>query len=146
MFVSTAAHAATVPAWIDTLTRHEAIQEVNPEQRQEVTCLALAIYFEARGESIRGQQAVGNVVMNRVQSPRYPKTVCGVLFQRGQFSFIRGGKAAIPKTPRLWDNAIRMASQIISGKMNDVSFGALSFCQKHLRKNGRVVIGGHVFY
>jgi spore germination cell wall hydrolase CwlJ-like protein len=50
-------------------------------------CLTLAIYFEARGEPLTGQYLVGQVVLNRVASERYPDDVCGVVFQEGQFSF-----------------------------------------------------------
>ena len=51
-------------------------------------CLSLTIYFEARGEDIFGQLAVAQVVMNRVENPRYPDTVCGVVTQRKQFSYL----------------------------------------------------------
>ena len=57
----------------------------------EEDCLANAVYFEARGESIEGQLAVAEVVMNRASSGRYPPTLCGVVVQRSQFSFVRGG-------------------------------------------------------
>lgn len=55
-------------------------------------CLAEAIYQEARGESIQGQMAVKQVVLNRVQHPHFPKNICEVVFQRGQFSWTAGWK------------------------------------------------------
>lgn len=139
------ASANQTPRWINNLTQTTAMQQVKDDQRQEVTCLALAIYFEARGEPSRGQQAVGNVVMNRTHSNRYPNTACGVLFQAGQFSFIRGSRPAMPKRDHLWDASIEIAASIIAGETADVSRGALSFCQRHLRRSG-YAIGRHIFY
>ena len=51
-------------------------------------CLALAVYHEARGEPLIGQKAVAEVVMNRVASDRFPDTICGVVMQPKQFSFV----------------------------------------------------------
>ena len=65
---------------------------------KEQKCLANAIYFEARGETLRGQAAVAQVVLNRVRNPAYPETICGVVYQnqnlknRCQFSFACDGK------------------------------------------------------
>ncbi len=140
---STPAYAT--PQWVTGLYDHPAIQEVVPEKREEVTCVALAIYFEARGESARGQQAVGNVVMNRMRSGRYPATACGVLFQRGQFVFLRGNAPALPKTPTMWERSIKMARSVAIENASDASGGALSFCHRSLRRLGNV-IGNHVFY
>src|SRR5690606_7988208 len=50
-------------------------------RERELRCMATAIYFEARGEPYRGQVAVGQVIMNRIRSPLYPNTICGVVFQ-----------------------------------------------------------------
>ena len=50
-------------------------------EERERRCLATAIYFEARGEPIRGQIAVGQVILNRVRSPQFPQTICGVVYQ-----------------------------------------------------------------
>jgi spore germination cell wall hydrolase CwlJ-like protein len=137
LIFSTSAHAQA-PRSVQNLTKSAAITKVEEAKREEVTCLALAIYFEARGESARGQ-------INRTRSKKYPSTACGVLFQKGQFSFIRRGSHPTPKTSALWDNAITMAASIMQGSVSDVSNGALSFCQRRLRKSG-FVIGNHVFY
>ena len=57
----------------------------------ELDCLATGIYFESKSEPLAGQLAVGKVIANRAQSGgRFPATYCGVLFQRGQFSFVHG--------------------------------------------------------
>ncbi len=52
-------------------------------------CLALAVYYEARGETVEGQLYVARTVLNRVASPRYPNTVCGVVYQKHQFSWTK---------------------------------------------------------
>ena len=51
-------------------------------------CLSLALYHEARGEPLNGQRAVAEVIMNRVESNRFPDTICGVVMQPNQFSFV----------------------------------------------------------
>lgn len=62
----------------------------------ELECLALNIYFEARGESIRGQELVAQVTMNRLRMRGYPKTICGVVTQPRQFVWTRDGKSDMP--------------------------------------------------
>src|SRR5439155_15783232 len=59
---------------------------------EQGNCLATAVYFEARGESVEGQLAVARVVMNRASSERYPPDYCGVVKQHAQFSFVRHGQ------------------------------------------------------
>ena len=65
---------------------------------RELECLAVGIYFESKSEPLSGQLAVGEVIANRAESGRFPSTYCGVLFQRSQFSFIRG--KSLPSVPR----------------------------------------------
>jgi spore germination cell wall hydrolase CwlJ-like protein len=75
---------------------------------REARCLAEGIYFEARGESVRGQLAVGRVILNRVASDAYPNTICGVVYQnddkrnRCQFSFACDGKEDTITEPSVW--------------------------------------------
>ena len=89
---------------------------------REVRCMATAIYFEARGETVRGQIAVGQVIMNRVRSDFYPNTICGVVFQGQwnknacQFSFACDGATDMPKEKEEWATALDVAKQVISGK------------------------------
>ena len=88
---------------------------------RQAHCLALAIYFEARGESEDGQVAVSQVILNRVDSKRYPNTICGVVYQnahlrnRCQFSFTCDGKPEQPKEAKMWRRAKRLASQMLCG-------------------------------
>ncbi len=86
-------------------------------------CLANAVYFEARGESVRGQIAVAQVVMNRVFSPFYPNDVCGVVYQNAhrhlacQFTFACDGIPDIVTEPDAWVRAQRIARDMLDGKL-----------------------------
>lgn len=132
------------PLWVEKLGDHQLLEEVSQPDRKEITCMALAIYFESRSEPERGQRAVGNVVMNRAKNPRFPNSPCGVLFQKGQFKFIKKGQPAVPKTPKVWDRAVGLAKEIYYGA-KDVSYGALSFHQVRLGGRG-LRIGNHIFH
>jgi spore germination cell wall hydrolase CwlJ-like protein len=87
---------------------------------RELKCLATAIYFEARGEPEAGQVAVAQVVLNRLKSARYPKSVCGVVYQnsrarnRCQFSFACDGKPDVPKEAGAWRKARRIAAEALT--------------------------------
>jgi spore germination cell wall hydrolase CwlJ-like protein len=86
-------------------------------------CLANAVYFEARGEPVRGQIAVAQVVLNRVFSPFYPKTVCDVVYQNAnrhnacQFTFACDGIPDIVTEPDAWARAKRIARDMLDGKL-----------------------------
>ncbi|MGH6684340.1 MAG: cell wall hydrolase [Pseudolabrys sp.] len=86
-------------------------------------CLANAVYFEARGESVRGQIAVAQVVMNRVFSPFYPNNVCGVVYQNSnrrlacQFTFACDGIPDVITEPDAWARAQRIARDMLAGKL-----------------------------
>jgi spore germination cell wall hydrolase CwlJ-like protein len=90
-------------------------------EERERRCLATAIYFEARGEPKRGQIAVGQVILNRVRSPIFPETICGVVYQgqmhKGcQFSFTCDGHTDNPKDDAQWSLAQDLANKIMSGE------------------------------
>ncbi len=86
-------------------------------------CLASAVYFEARGEPVRGQIAVAQVVMNRVFSPFYPDNVCGVVYQGArrhlacQFTFACDGIPDVVTEPDAWLRAKRIAHDMLDGKL-----------------------------
>ncbi len=101
---------------------------LSPAQRLELhgkdydkaeKCLAQAIYFEARNEPARGQQAVAQVVLNRVFSPYYPKDVCSVVYQNAhrhlscQFTFACDGKPEAVNERGAWARANRIAKQTL---------------------------------
>ncbi len=80
------------------------------EMTDEMRCLAGAVYFEARGEPLAGQLAVAQVVINRSGSNRFPSSYCGVVYQRAQFSFVRGGTMPRIKTgSAAWARAKKIA-------------------------------------
>src|SRR4051794_10541997 len=88
----------------------------------ELECLATGIYFESKSEPLAGQLAVGRVIANRAQSRgRFPGTYCGVLFQRGQFSFVHGQSLpSVPRSNRQWQTAVAIA-KIVDGKLKESS-------------------------
>ena len=121
------------------------------ELPRELQCLAGAIYFEAKGEPLIGQLAVGRVIVARSKSGRFPNSYCGVVFQPSQFSFVRG--SSIPRIARgskQWGNAVAVAQIAHSGSWHSPVEGALYFHASsvspgwHLRRVGRVQ--NHVFY
>ena len=86
-------------------------------------CLAEAVYFEARGEAVRGQIAVAQVVMNRAFSGFYPNTVCGVVYQNKnhhlacQFTFACDNVADVVREPDMWDRANKIAKAMLDGQI-----------------------------
>lgn len=125
---------------------------------EELQCLALNIYFEARSEPESGRRAVGHVVMNRVASPRYPNTVCDVVRQGGerlnrcQFSWWCDGLSDVPRQLRAWSKSVDLAYEIYVGISQDPTAGALWYHAdyvnpiwgKILKRNRK--IGLHIFY
>lgn len=120
--------------------------ELDPELR----CLAGAVYFESRGESLVGQLAVAHVVINRAQSGRFPKSLCGVVHQRSQFSFVRGGRMPAVREGSQWANAIAIAQIAREGSWKNHAPGALFFHARYVspgwRKTRIAQIDNHIFY
>jgi len=119
---------------------------------RELECLATGIYFESKSESLAGQLAVGQVIANRAASGgRFPGTYCGVLFQRGQFSFVRGRSLpSVPRASRQWQTAVAMA-KIVDRDLHQSSVGkALFFHARYVSPGWRLKrvasVGNHVFY
>ena len=91
-------------------------------ETRERRCLATAIYFEARGEPVRGQVAVGQVILNRMRSPLFPQTICGVVYQGQmhpgcQFSFTCDGHTDNPRNDAQWALAQSIAKKIMGGEL-----------------------------
>ena len=76
-------------------------------------CLALALYHEARGEPHYGQLMVARVIVNRVQSKNFPNSICDVVMQPRQFSFVRDGKFPKPKDESSWQSSQDLAAEIV---------------------------------
>jgi N-acetylmuramoyl-L-alanine amidase len=117
----------------------------------ELECLAGAIYFEAKSESLQGQLAVGHVIANRAASGRFPASYCGVVFQRSQFSFVRGGSLPyIPRASQDWQDAVAIA-KIVDQQLKPSPMGkALFFHARRVSPGWRLTrvgtLGNHVFY
>ena len=119
---------------------------------REVECLAVGIYFESKSEPLAGQLAVGQVIANRANSGgRFPPSYCGVLFQRGQFSFVHGRSLpAVPRSSKQWLTAVAVA-KIVDQDLKDSEVGnALFFHARYVSPRWRLKrvasIGNHVFY
>ena len=131
---------------------------VSAGTRSEVGCLANAVYFEARGESTRGQEAVAQVVLARAKTPGRPKTICGVVYEGShlstgcQFSFTCDGIADVVRNRGAWKRAQRIASRAMSGKFRSVARGATFFHARYVRPYWAshmvkvATIGTHIFY
>ena len=118
---------------------------------REMECLAVGIYFEAKSESLDGQLAVGHVIADRASSGRFPSSYCGVLFQRSQFSFIRGrALPSVPRSSRQWQTAVAIAKIVDQDLKDSAADDALFFHAKRVSprwKLKRVAsIGNHIFY
>lgn len=126
---------------------------------REQRCLAEAIYFEARSEPEEGQAAVAQVVLNRVRSGLYPRSVCGVVYQNRhrhlacQFTFACEGKSLRITENGPWQTAMRIAREVTEGRTYLQEVGASTHYHanyvrpswsKRLKKMD--VIGRHIFY
>jgi N-acetylmuramoyl-L-alanine amidase len=118
---------------------------------RELECLAGAIYFESKSESLAGQLAVGHVIANRAASGRFPSSYCGVVFQRSQFSFVRGHSLPyIPRASQDWKDAVAIA-KIVDQQLQPSPVGrAMFFHARRVSPGWRLTrvatLGNHVFY
>jgi len=132
-------------------------EAVAASRQEEQRCLALTMYFEARGEGRRGMIAVAWTVLNRVRSPEFPGTPCAVVFQGGetppcQFSWWCDGRSDVPREARSWRTAQMLAADMLVDPPPDPTGGALYFHSTQVRAPWRgtvamtTQIGTHVFY
>jgi N-acetylmuramoyl-L-alanine amidase len=118
----------------------------------ELECLATGIYFESKSEPLAGQLAVGQVIANRAQSGgRFPSTYCGVLFQRGQFSFVHGHSLPhVSHDSRQWQTAVAVAKIVDQGLKESAVGNALFFHARYISPGWHLKrvasIGNHVFF
>lgn len=127
--------------------------------QKQYTCLAEAVYFEARGEGERGQAAVAQVILNRVKSSVYPDSICGVVYQNQarrnacQFSFACDGKPERITEPNAWSRAKSVAKEVVEGQVylpevaNATHYHATYVSPRWAKNMKRLTkIGLHVFY
>ncbi len=136
--------AATLAALVDATPPPATID-------RELRCLAGAVYFESRGESLAGQLAVAHVIINRAESGRFPASYCGVVHQRSQFSFVRHGKMPnIRESSLQWRNALAIAQIARDDRWKTKAPGALFFHARYVspgwRKTRVAQIDNHIFY
>jgi spore germination cell wall hydrolase CwlJ-like protein len=124
----------------------------------ERKCLALAIYFESRAESVEGQQAVAAVVLNRVRDEKFPDDICDVVYEGGgkrgrcQFSWFCDGRSDKPRDSVAWQRSLDVADAALGGEISDPTDGALYFHSTSVRPKWRkkmtmtAAIDNHVFY
>jgi spore germination cell wall hydrolase CwlJ-like protein len=132
---------------------------VGEDRGKAIQCLAQAISYEAGHEPEAGQEAVAHLVLNRLRDPRYPKTVCGVVFQGSerrtgcQFTFTCDGALTRWKPGTSWGNAQRIAGLAVDGGLPSSPIGeALNYHADYVQPGWaarltRVAqIGQHIFY
>ncbi len=132
-----------------TLAAAVADQSIRSDADEDLRCLAGAIYFEARGEPLSGQLAVAEVILNRTRSRRFGGSACDVVTQKGQFSFVRGGRMPEAPTNDDWRTAMAVAKVALKDAWESDAANALYFNHRRAgHANGvRVAsIGNHVFY
>lgn len=142
-----------------TVLRYDATwlaSQPAPQGDAEWQCLTKALYFEARGESLKGQFAVAEVILNRADSPDYPASVCGVVNQGSkkgcQFSFICDGNKDVMREKGAIDRAGRIARVMLDGAPRALTEGATHFHTKGVRPGWAhrfprtAAIGAHLFY
>lgn len=129
------------------VARHSAMKSDTPD----LECLAVAVYFESKGEPLAGQLAVARVIKNRSNSARFARTYCGVIRQAGQFSFVRGGGfPPIARGGAHWRTAVAIATVADQGLWEAPAANALFFHARRVAPSWRMTrvasIGNHVFY
>ncbi len=139
---------ATIASSLTDLVR---TQDVDDSLSKEERCLASAVYFEAKGESLAGQLAVARVVLARAYSGRFASTLCGVVFQKGQFSFVRGASLPPVRTDSMhWRNAVAISNIALDNTWKSPVEGALFFHARHVSPGWRLTrigsVDNHIFY
>lgn len=117
----------------------------------DMQCLAGAVYFESKGESLEGQLAVARVIINRAKSGRFADSLCGVVYQPSQFSFVRrGGMPPIRTHSRSWREAVAIAQIAMNDSWDSRAEGALFFHARRVSpgwgKAKLASIDNHIFY
>jgi N-acetylmuramoyl-L-alanine amidase len=135
--------------------KFNSLAEAVAAQDQDISddtlrCLATAVYFESKSEPMVGQLAVAQVIINRTKSGRFPSNVCGVVKQRGQFSFVRGGTLpALSASLAQYRTALKIAKVALAKAWDGPAPTALYFNGRRGAVFSRAVvvsIGNHIFY
>ena len=148
-----------VGPWVLAQGTRSSVREVgasmssrHARRHHELRCLAMNIYFEARGESRRGQLAVAAVTLNRKRSPHYPDSICAVVWQSRQFSWTNQSVWHRPRNDRAWRFAMKLANKVYHNKVKLPVVSATHFHARYVAPEWstqmkRVArIGKHLFY
>lgn len=149
-----------IPTASGAITYDLAFLNAQPEATggPQWQCLAEALYFEARGETVEGMFAVGEVIMNRVASPAFPNTLCGVINQGTgrrfacQFTYTCDGAAEEIHEPASWDRVGKVARLLVDGAPRTLTDGATHYHTRSISPRWARVfarttsIGSHHFY
>jgi len=169
--ITTGEEIIVTPVYVEPEETGPLVEEtVDDRLLDELECLALNIYHESRGDSLAGQAAVADVVLNRVEEDRYPDTVCEVVKQavlienwkgnivpkrhQCQFSWFCDGVADEPGDPDAWAEALLLAEETMNGNWRGITEGSTHYHAAHMRavwSNDRGMkytgtIGQHEFY
>lgn len=146
---STPAAAPTDDDDFDSLAEAVAAQNAALDDR-ELRCLASGVFHESKGEPLAGQLAVAQTILNRTKSGRFPKSICSVLTQAGQFSFVRGGVVPSAEGRGGWATAVAIAKVAYADLWDGAADNALFFHARRVSPGWRMqkvaAIGNHVFY
>ena len=149
---------STPPDRPDGLNMADLVPGQHKTAQDQYRCLAQAIYFEARGEPIKGQVAVAQVVMNRLSDRHYPRTICGVVYQnetrrhRCQFSFACDGKSDRPRNGLAWTRAKYIAALAMNGMLENVVGDSTHYHATYSHPvwandlDHTITVGRHMFY
>ena len=141
------AQASPASSLVELVENQPLPETLDPEMQ----CLAGTVYFESKGESLAGQLAVARVVINRARSGEFPDSICGVVHQPSQFSFLRGGRIPEVKTSRRdWREAVAIAQIAMADAWNSEAEGALYFHARRVspgwNRSRLAAIDNHIFY
>ncbi|QDZ08864.1 cell wall hydrolase [Sphingomonas panacisoli] len=127
-----------------------AAQDMGGAMNDELECLADAVYFESKGEPLNGQLAVAEVIINRTTSGRFPSSICSVVKQPGQFSFVRGGRIPDAPSGQQYRTATAIAKIALADAWDSPAPKALYFHARRVSpgwNRARVAsIGNHIFF
>lgn len=133
-----------------TLAAAVAAQDLGRSGDEQLRCLATSVYFESKGEPLVGQLAVAQVVLNRAKQKRFGDSVCGVVMQPRQFSFVRGGRLpAVDEGNTAYRTAVAVAKVALAEAWDSPAPQALYFNARRAPFAGKTrvaSIGNHIFY
>ncbi|PXA84405.1 cell wall hydrolase [Nostoc sp. 3335mG] len=142
------ASALQTPQTLEDMVAAHVAETTGDEQGD---CLASSVYYESKGEPLNGQLAVAQVIMNRTTSGRFPETVCGVVKQPGQFSFLKRGTIPEPShSNSAWQRAVAVATIARQGLWKQIAPSALFFHARRVSPGwGKIRVaslGNHIFF